>query len=88
MGLLDKIVDKTNELTEKAEKTYKEAITPEYREKISHGIEKFDEGMTKAVDKVEEKYHETFTPERKEKISKGIDNAVDKVADFFSGDKK
>ena len=44
--------------------------------------------MTQAVDKVEEKYHEAFTPERKEKISKGIDDAVDKVADFFSGDKK
>lgn len=61
MGFLDKIADKTNELTEKAEKTYKEAITPEYREKISRGIDKID---------------------------KGIDNAADKVADFFSGDKK
>lgn len=95
MGLLDKIVNKTNEITDKVEQKYNEAVTPEYKEKVNRGVEKFDKGMTKAVDKVQEKYHETMTEERKEKLNEGLDKlegginkAVDKIGGFFSGNKE
>ena len=65
MGLIDKIVDKTNELTEKAEKTYNEAMTPEYREKISSGLDKLDKEITKAVDTAAEKIEGFISGDKK-----------------------